>query len=302
MPEHHAIDLASNGLISCNLCGSDRRELLFTKRGYDLVRCEGCNLAYIANPPDEEGIKAIYTASSAYHDRLLDRSSKEFAMQSAIADQHIAMLRHFRGDLTGLKILDIGCSSGIFLNAARRAGMEPLGAELSPETSAFARDEFGLSVHHGNWREAGYTKASFDVITLFDVIEHLADPAGELNALHRLLKPGGILLQSTPDIDGLFPRVSYALAKALDYWPHPEPPHHLFQFSEATLSSMVEKAGFDIIGARHTAIDLAYSFGTLKSWKASPKMLAYAAAFAPIALAGKWLGKGDWLYLGATRA
>lgn len=291
----------TNSRVSCNLCGSDRQEYLFAKHGYDLVRCADCNLAYIANPPDEDGIKAIYTASSSYHDRLLDRSSTEFAKQSAIADQHIAMLRHFRSDLANLKVLDIGCSSGIFLDAARKAGMTPYGAELSPETSAFAREEFGLNVHHGNWRDAGYADKSFDVITLFDVIEHLPDPAGELAALHRLLKPGGLLLQSTPDIDGLFPRASYPLAKALDYWPHPEPPHHLFQFSQATLTAMVEKAGFVVLGARHTAIDLAYSFGTPKSWKASPKMLAYAAAFAPVALAGKWLGKGDWLYLGAAR-
>lgn len=286
----------------CNLCGSARHVHLFTKNGFDLVRCEHCSLAYIANPPDEEGIKAIYTASSAYHDRLLDRCSSEFAVQSAIADQHIKMLRHFRPNLSGLTVLDIGCSSGIFLDAARKQGMRPYGAELSPETSAFARDEFGLEVHHGNWRDAGYREESFDVITLFDVIEHLPDPAGELAAIQRLLKPGGLLLQSTPDIDGLFPRASYALASALDYWPHPEPPHHLFQFSQKTLSAMVAKAGYSVTGARHTGIDLAYSFGTPQSWKASPKMLAYALLFGPVAIAGNWLGNGDWLYLGATPA
>jgi len=302
MSECLSIDAATGSLVGCNLCGSSRNRHLFTKHGYDLVRCVNCDLAYIANPPDEEGIKAIYTTSSSYHDKLLDCSSKEFATQSAIADQHIVMLRHFRKNLTGLKVLDVGCSSGIFLNAARKAGMKPSGAELSPETSAFAREEFGLDVHHGDWRDAGYADQSFDVITLFDVIEHLPDPAAELAALRRLLKPDGLLLQSTPDIDGLFPRASYPLAKTLDYWPHPEPPHHLFQFSQHTLSAMTQKAGFTVTGARHTAIDLAYNFGTPQSWKSSPKMLAYAALFAPVAVVGKWLGKGDWLYLGATRS
>ncbi len=287
--------------ITCNLCGSSRHDHLFAKRGYDLVRCKDCDLAYVANPPDAKGITAIYTASSSYHDRLLDNSSSEFARQSAIAQQHIAILRQFRPELAGLKVLDIGCSSGIFLDAARTAGMIPSGAELSPETSAYASNEFGLEVHHGDWRGAGYADESFDVVTLFDVIEHLPDPATELAAIRRLLKPGGLLLQSTPDIDGLFPRASYSLAKVLNYWPHPEPPHHLFQFSHATLSAMTQKAGFTVAGAHHTAIDLAYIFGTRKSWKDSPKMLAYAALFAPVAVVGKWIGKGDWLYLGATR-
>ncbi len=286
----------------CNLCGSDRHVHLFRKHGYDLVRCTGCDLAFVANPPDEAGIKAIYTASSAYHDRLLDSGSAEFARQRRVARQHMQMLRRFRAHVAGLSVLDIGCSSGIFLDEARTAGMRPHGAELSPDTAAFAHDHFGLPVHHGSWREAGYEAASFDVITLFDVIEHLPDPFGELQAIHRLLKPGGLLLQSTPDIDGLFPRASLPLAKVLDYWPHPEPPHHLFQFSAKTLAKMLERAGFRVEGTHHTSIELGYSLGTPAAWRESPKMLAYAALFAPVAILGEWLGQGDWLYLGATRA
>jgi 2-polyprenyl-3-methyl-5-hydroxy-6-metoxy-1,4-benzoquinol methylase len=287
--------------VTCNLCGSADCTQLFTKRGYKLVQCDECRLAYIANPPDAEGIMAIYTATASYHEQLLEIGSSQFARQRLVARQHMEMLRKFRTHTEGLRVLDIGCSSGIFLDEARAAGMLPYGAELSPETARFARDHFGLDVHHGDWRDGGYAEASFDFITLFDVIEHLPDPLGELRAIRRLLKPGGLLLQSTPDIDGLFPRLSLKLANRLDHWPHPEPPHHLFQFSQATLAAMVHKAGFAVEGARHTSIDLAYNFGTPASWKASPKMLAYAALFAPVAILGEWLGKGDWLYLGATR-
>ena len=283
----------------CNLCGGTGRRHLFAKHGYDLVQCTDCALAYIDNPPDAQGIKAIYTASASYHDTLLEEGSAGAMRQARIADQHMAMLRRFRPDTTGLRILDIGCSSGIFLDRARAAGMVPAGAELSPDTAAFARGHYGLDVHEGDWREAGYADRTFDIITLFDVIEHLPDPARELNDLRRLLKPGGLLLQSTPDIDGLFPRWSQKLAKRLDYWPHPEPPHHLFQFSQATLSRMVEEHGYRVTAAHHTAIDFAYNFGGPKSWRESPKMLAYAALFAPIAAIGKWTGQGDWLYLGA---
>ncbi len=184
MEQPHSLDTAADFAdVACNLCGSTRCEPLFTKRGYRLVECGNCQLAYIANPPDAEGIKAIYTATSSYHDQLLDTGSAQSSRQRLVARQHMEMLVKFRPRLEGLRVLDIGCSSGIFLDEARAAGMVPFGAELSPETAAFARDHFGLEVHQGDWRDAGYAEASFDVITLFDVIEHLPDPLGELRAI-----------------------------------------------------------------------------------------------------------------------
>ena len=285
----------------CNLCGAHGAAHLFTKAGYHLVRCNSCDLAFIANPPTAEAIAALYTAKAAYHDDLLDPASASFARMRGIARQHVAMLARSIGRAKGLRVLDIGCSNGLFLDEVRKAGQNVSGAELSPETSAFARDHFGLDVHTGDWREAGYSDASFDVVTLFDVIEHLTDPMAELSAVRRLLKPGGLLLQSTPDIDGLFPRLSLKVAKVIDYWPHPEPPWHLFQFSTRTLSAMTQKGGYTITRADRTMIGLDYTFGTPASWKRSPKMVPYALAFAPVAVLGKWLGQGDWLYLAARK-
>lgn len=291
--------MSKAAIMSCNSCGSIDAAPLFTKNGYHLVRCTACDLAYIANQPNAAQIAELYTAKTDYHTRLLDPASEEFARMAKVARQHLRMLRKFRDDLTGLRVLDIGCSSGLFLAEARQAGMDAHGAELSPETAHFAAEHFGLPVHPGDWRDAGYAPASFDVITLFDVIEHLPDPMAELRAILPLLKPGGLLLQSTPDIDGLFPRLSYKLAAKLDYWPHPEPPHHLYQFSAKTLSAMLGQAGYRAGAAQRISMPLGYSFGTPESWRISPKLLPYAALFAPTAILGEWIGQGDWLYLGA---
>ena len=287
--------------VACNMCGCEYAEPLITKFGYDLVRCKNCGLAYVGNPPDEAAVKAFYTAQADYHEELLDPAHPSFERMRGVARQHVAMLKRSRPDLSGLKILDVGCSSGLFLDEVRKTGARTFGAELSPDTAAFAKRHFGLDVHQGDWRSAGYGEAAFDVITLFDVIEHLPDPLAELEALLPLLKPGGLLLQSTPDIDGLFPRASYPLAKRLDYWPHPEPPHHLFQFSARTLSAMTERAGYSVTRTDQTRIHLSYSFGTPRHWRRSPKMLAYAALFAPIAAIAPLVGMGDWLYLAAER-
>lgn len=301
MGQELAIDVTAARPLGCNLCGAEEHRPLFSMRGYDLVACRSCGLAFIDNPPGAEAIAALYTDDPAYHGALRDPNSAKFRKLNATARQHLRLLRRSVAQPQGLRLLDIGCSTGLFLAQARDAGFEVKGAELSASTAGFARDHWGLDVHAGDWRDAGYADASFDVVTLFDVIEHLPDPLAELRAIRRLLKPGGLLLQSTPDIDGLFPRLSYRLANRLDYWPHPEPPYHLYQFSTRTLTAMTEKAGYRTVRADRIGIGLDYTFGTLADWRRSPKMLAYAALFAPVAVAGAWAGMGDWLYLACRR-
>lgn len=287
--------------VSCMLCRESEHKFLFRKADYELVECSNCGLAFIANPPNEEQVAALYTARADYHDELLDPSSRSFARMRRIARQHLRMLRRSVAEPDGVRLLDIGCSSGLFLAEARRQGYDVYGVELSPETAQFARSHFRLPVHTGSYEYAGFEKGSFDVITLFDVIEHMVDPFMELKRVREYLKPGGLLLQSTPNIDGLFPRLSYPLAGLLDYWPHPEPPHHLFQFSARTIRLMTEMGGYEVRRIDHARIGLGYSFGGPADLRRSPKMLAYAALFAPVAVLGPWVRRGDWLYIAACR-
>lgn len=299
MGYERAFDVAAGTAPACNLCGGSDHAPLFRKAGYQLLRCAECDLVFVGDPPSAAEVAGFYTAQADYHNELLDPASAAFARMRGVARQHLRALRHSVPHPAAMRLLDIGCSSGLFLAEARGAGFTVSGAELSPETGAFARDHFGLDIHIGDWRDAGHAPGSLDIVTLFDVIEHLPDPLAELAAIRRLLKPGGLLLQSTPNIDGLFPRLSYALADRLDYWPHPEPPHHLYQFSTRTLTEMTAQAGYEPLRIDQTRIQLGYSFGTPASWRVSPKLLAYAALFAPVAVVGPWVGMGDWFYLAA---
>lgn len=282
----------------CNHCQSPAATPLFSLRGYELVRCNACALAYIANPPSAEELKRIYSAESNYHVQLHDPASAAWRGFEELAQKHMGFVRRQIG--TG-RVLDVGCSAGHFLAAARAQGFEVEGAEFSADSARVARDHFGLTVTEGSVHQVAAAPGSFDLVTMFDVIEHVPDPAADIAAVWQLVKPGGWFVLSTPNIDGLFPRLSLPLAKALGHWPHPEPPHHLYQFSVKTLAAMLKKGGFVPGAVSHTRIPLSYTFGTAATLARSPKRAAYAALFAPLALAGPWIGQGDWFYIAARK-
>ena len=284
--------------MTCNHCTLAGAEHLFRAKGYDLVRCTGCGLAYIANPPTMEELKVLYSPGASYHAALCDPASATFATQDRIAARHLAeTLRVVKRG----RLLDVGCSIGQFAALAKAAGFAATGLEMNEASAVFARAHYGLEVAEGTIHDAPQEAGSLDVLTMFDVIEHVPDPLGDLRKAWELLAPGGTIVLSTPNIDGLFPRLSLPLAKKLDYWPHPEPPYHLYQFSAKTLGAMLEKAGFGRCEMRHFAIDLAYTFGQMQTLLKMPKRLAYAGLFAPLAALGPMIGQGDWIYVTARK-
>ncbi len=240
----------------------------------------------------------MYQASNNYHSTLHDPGSEAFSRMAQVASQHLRFLQRFA---QAGALLDVGCSTGLFLDQARRAGFGVSGIEFSAASAAFARGHFGLPVLDGDIHALDDGDGMSDIVTMFDVIEHVRDPARDIAAAHRLLRPGGLFILSTPNIDGLFPRASEPLARPLGYWPHVEPPWHLYQFSVRTLAAMLEARGFECLGTRHVAIDLGYTFGTARELSRSPKRLAYALAFAPLAWLGPKIGMGDWFYLAARK-
>jgi 2-polyprenyl-3-methyl-5-hydroxy-6-metoxy-1,4-benzoquinol methylase len=278
------------GTLRCNACGGTQHEELFFKDGWQLVRCRTCALVFVANPPNDEQRAALYSFASGYHQELGDNAAS-IAFHQREARRNLAVLTRLRRPPG--RLLDIGCSSGLFLAAARDAGWQVRGLEYSPDSAQMARQQHGLAVVTGELGSDTFEPSSFDVVTLWDVIEHVPDPRTVLARIGPLLAPGGLLLLKTPNIDGLYPALSFKVARRLGFWGHPEPPGHLYQFSAATMSAMARSVGFDIGPVIQQRIPLAYSFGPLPGWFRSAKWLGYCITFSPLALVGPWLGRGD---------
>lgn len=248
----------------CPLCGGGSRRRLVTRRGFEVVRCAGCGLVYVWPPPTPEELDAVY-ASGDYHAEV-DEAERRRTFAARL--RQVEELAPRRG-----RVLDVGCSKGTFLEVARAEGWDAVGVDRNPHAAEAARAR-GLDVRCGDlidWEadpaaQGRPEPGSFDVITLFDLIEHTTDPRATLAACRRLLRPGGLLVITTPNIEGLVPTVTYWLfARTLGAWDHPTPPAHVVQFGRRTLQQILEQADFKIVRWRAEHIPVAYSAGKLEN-------------------------------------
>ena len=282
---------------ACNVCRSMSRAVVWTKDGYHIVRCTTCGLLYVENPPSADELQTHYSFESGYHQDLAgDGADVKLHEQEAGANLQVLSRNARPGHL-----LDVGCSTGLFLAAAGQAGWDAHGLEYSADSARVARERHGLEVDQGELMSGRYAPASFDVVTMWDVIEHMPDPHAALCVVQEILKPGGKFVAKTPNADGIYPRASFAVAGVAGFWGHPEPPGHLYQFSVATLSRLLIDSGFTVDRVHHQRIPIAYSFGDLKGWFRSVKWLAYSCVFAPLALVGPWFGGGDAFTIVASK-
>jgi SAM-dependent methyltransferase len=292
------LPIASNAerVLACNICGGTEHAAVSGKLRNDPVRCASCGLVFLADPepPRQDGSELADLGA------IFGPGDQRFAAGRRAARRRVAVLDRAIGASFGCRLLDIDCSIGLFLLEARRAGFTVCGVERSPELAAFASNRFALDVQAGDWRDAGFPDASFEVVTLFDRVADFGDPLGELAALRRLLRPGGLLLLSTSNIAGLRPRLSSILAQRFGSWPCSAPRTPVYYFSERTLAELTERAGYEVTRIDQIRRSLDLGSGVPRRRKTCLELLA-CALLAPVALVGPWLGVGDLLYLSAHR-
>ncbi len=226
--------------IACAICGARDTRRLYTKFGHGIERCTRCGLVY-ANPrAPEEAILARYSPDYFWHEYLPAIGAPEGRVDLDFVDRRyrpmLSLLR--RHAPQGRRLLEVGTGAGMFLKAAERAGWEVAGLELSEEGAAFARDRLGLDVRQERAETMSFPAESFDVAVLFDVIEHLFDPRRVLESTRRALKPGGLIVISTPNLNALTRQ-----ALGVD-WAVLSPLEHLYYFTAETLPRMLAAAGF----------------------------------------------------------
>jgi SAM-dependent methyltransferase len=241
--------------------------------------------------PTEEEVRALYGRS--YYDAWgMEGDEGREAVRAMKTITFGRRLRELGRGGDGEALLDVGCATGFLLHAAREAGYEPWGVELSAYAAAEAAREFPGRIHHGTLEEARYADGRFAVVVLSDLLEHVREPLDFLREVRRVLRPGGRLLIVTPDVGSLSARLMGRR------WFHRKA-EHLYYFSRQSLSGLLERAGFRPRACRtvRKALTLAYLENQLRVY---PKpvltpALGLLKALLPAALARHplWLRTGE---------
>ncbi|HEY9404155.1 MAG TPA: class I SAM-dependent methyltransferase [Pyrinomonadaceae bacterium] len=215
------------GARPCPACESDAPVYRGLKSGFDVISCTRCRTLYTAHLPEEE---AAEDYDSYYCEQNL--SAPDFINRRL--DQIMAQFAPYRSNG---RLVDVGFGAGTLLEAARRAGWEARGIEVSQSACEHVRG-LGFDVFCGTLEEAHYPDAYFDVATASEVLEHVPDPQPVLNEIARVLRPGGLLWATTPHGRGM----SAHLLKL--NWSAVSPPEHLQLFSVGGIKMMLARAGF----------------------------------------------------------
>lgn len=229
---------------ACPICGRRPGVRLTLQNGQPLRWCGSCRLGWWDWPAfDPAGFyDRDYFASPAakgYGDYAsLERGVRRTAR--ARLGRIEALLSPQAAAREPRRIIDLGCGTGWFLDEARELGWSTSGIEVSPYASAEAVRR-GLEVRSEPLEEIELPAGAFDVVTLWDVIEHVRDPVGVLDRVARGLLPGGVLALSTGDVLSLCARLSGAR------WHLFNLPEHLFFFSVRSLTRLLERAGCRVV-------------------------------------------------------
>ncbi len=234
----------------CCLCNADDSRLLMIDEGQRVVRCSRCGFIYCDPIPALEELQDYYADS--YRD--VDGWSQTFGHDRFYVFQE--GLKEIRRYHSSGSLLDVGCSLGLFLRWARQAGFETAGVELSPPAAKFARERLGLNVHCGTLQDAPFAPASFDVVTFWDVLEHVADPYDNLRRARELIKPGGLLVVRVPNVGFHLLRTRLMRLIRRDGFTGLDARNHLNHFTARTLRALLERAGFRVLKIKPGALNI----------------------------------------------
>jgi 2-polyprenyl-3-methyl-5-hydroxy-6-metoxy-1,4-benzoquinol methylase len=241
-------------LVTCNFCGEDNFTVRYNSpirvrdqenlahylastdrfdRYGQIVQCKKCGLVYTNPRPHSAEVARAYKNLADYEYAEQDSS------RSMNANLSLNTIKKYTREG---KLLDLGCSTGYFLNVAR-INFDVKGVEPSKWAVDFAKSKLKLNVEQGDIASVKCLDETFDVISLIDVIEHLTDPIGMLKEAQRLLKANGGIYIVTPNIKSLSARILKGKWWGLR-------PAHLYYFSPQTLSEMLQKVGFKVVEVR----------------------------------------------------
>jgi len=255
--------------VLCNVCGSYHLRPLWTavdrlhgvEGRFQYVQCADCGLVYMNPQITPACISQFYPADYAphqAHSAASDRMTPKPNLPKMVLDTLDYQSR----------VLDVGCGNGSFLHQLRQfCRCRVNGVDISENAVLCARKQYGFEVFKGQIFTAPFEDNTFDLITAWSCIEHMSNPTEAMKKAAALCKPAGWLFIKTPNYD------SFAAKLFKDKWYHLDCPRHLYIFSPSTITTLLEKCGFEVIKVCHEA--------SSKGWMGSLQYVFYGNNYCP---------------------
>ena len=235
--------------VVCPVCGDGDQvprcelpDLAYGAPGpFRLVTCAACGHLYQSPRPGPDAIGQFYPPQYDPFRPAIEEQTASGPMRWLKHRQLRTRCQQVTRLARAGRLLDVGCSTGLFLNEMRRYGEWDLyGVETSPDAARYARERFGLNVYEGQLEAAPLDAGSFDMITLWDVLEHLPDPGAALDQIARLLGPQGRVIISAPNLDSIDARLFGP------WWTGIDPPRHFSVFRRRDLARLLADHGLAV--------------------------------------------------------
>ena len=231
---------------ACPVCGSMENSFELEVSWAPLVRCQSCELRYHTRIPVNFG--DLYQ-DTKYTTHGMGESLEHFNYRKTrFGSERVELLQRHVGNLANKTLLDVGCGMGDFLAAAQGHFKECLGSEFSDRQRELARANTGMAIFAEPLE--GFPRRDLDIITAFDVIEHVPDPKAFMEAASNLLVPGGHVLLYTPNFDSFSIRVMRETSSLIS-------PGHIQLFSHNALTVLGDRTGFDVVHFETRGLDFA---------------------------------------------
>jgi len=239
---------------NCDLCGSSKLGLLYKLNGFNIKKCDECNLVFRDVLLNKRETVKLYS-ENYFQNEQQDYFFKHIDYKKKIFTSKLRRLERFYPKKG--KLLDIGCAIGTFLLVAKESGWEVKGVEVSEFASEYARSNFDLDVLTGELEDQALEENYFDVITLWDSVDHVEKPQALLNLVMKLLKPSGMVVVETTMEDSLLYRLAHYIhniSGGIIKMPvsRCHPIHHSTYYSTKTICTALEKSGFNTIAQEHS--------------------------------------------------
>jgi 2-polyprenyl-3-methyl-5-hydroxy-6-metoxy-1,4-benzoquinol methylase len=222
--------------VKCGLCGKNDAKLVTVEKSFKIVRCKKCGLIYLNPRPRQEDLPRFY--NNFFH-----TDEKSVIQWSGLMERvYKETKKNIEKEYSSGKLLDMGCGLGLFLKLWNTGKWGLFGIDLSNKAVEYAQGE-GLNVKRNSLENIDFDDNFFDVVTMFYVLEHLANPLEALREARRVLKNDGLLVIRVPQSIPAERFLKFFGVKRNLF----QPPMHFYDFSTTTLNKFLTKAGFSRI-------------------------------------------------------